>query len=648
MEDRIGRGLRSLTNGVCYELGNANILGKGTYGCVYGMEVDGKKVAVKVAMIKSGGFDSSMLCELAALNKLHHSNIVEVLDVLVGEKCMAMVMPQANKTLEQYRNEKWGNSMNTNTGMGMNPEVLLEFQSIIQQLASGVAYMHDMDVLHGDLKSSNVLLYYSGSGCGCDSSNNTPKCRAVLIDYGLASAADCYEPTKCKHLFTIWYRPPELLLGGKYTTHSDTWALGCMAAELLTGRPPFIAYETDQRSVYTMLFLQFKRLGMPDENSWPEALLLPNWTAKTIQGIEEAKQAHHYASKWYTIPEMCKSVSMGVRYAYTHDGIRVPLPSDQQGFLSRMLALVPSSRTTPRNIADEDEWLAVVRQPITSKHTLTNNTLTNRLARLRGDYYPIGSPVIPLSLQMFSNAIQWIFSLCNELVLSERCVFYAINLFNRYACYQEVQGVSIAPLAAASIRLATSMTTGVSIYIDEICALTTLGIGEVTNMEQKLVEVVWKYLGCSTLYDMVRVYTMNETLMVIDASKTFVMLVSTLPMYTTLINTTPINTTPINTSTKEIGNQEVLAMMCVMLGCSACKQPFLLRQEAIQIGADRIVESIEWFGSTLGELLDILIESSRNSLLSSRPGSSLSPAACILAVPVIAQYVHTRQLVASS
>jgi serine/threonine protein kinase len=95
----------------------------------------------------------------------------------------------------------------------------------VNQLLSGLHHCHTRGVLHRDIKGSNLLLDNSGL--------------LKIADFGLATF---YCPNQNQPLtsrvVTLWYRPPELLLGAtEYGVGVDLWSTGCILAELLTRKP---------------------------------------------------------------------------------------------------------------------------------------------------------------------------------------------------------------------------------------------------------------------------------------------------------------------------------------------------------------------------------------------------------------------------
>jgi cyclin-dependent kinase 12/13 len=95
----------------------------------------------------------------------------------------------------------------------------------MQQLLSGLEHCHDNNVLHRDIKGSNLLLDNNGI--------------LKIADFGLATFFDPrHKRPMTSRVVTLWYRPPELLLGATdYSVGVDLWSAGCILAELLYGKP---------------------------------------------------------------------------------------------------------------------------------------------------------------------------------------------------------------------------------------------------------------------------------------------------------------------------------------------------------------------------------------------------------------------------
>lgn len=101
----------------------------------------------------------------------------------------------------------------------------MQVKCYMQQLLQGLDHCHSHGVLHRDIKGSNLLIDNNGI--------------LKIADFGLASFFDPHQSQPLtSRVVTLWYRPPELLLGATfYGTAVDLWSTGCILAELYAGKP---------------------------------------------------------------------------------------------------------------------------------------------------------------------------------------------------------------------------------------------------------------------------------------------------------------------------------------------------------------------------------------------------------------------------
>lgn len=129
---------------------------------------------------------------------------------------------------------------------------------IMHQLLSGLHECHQMQLIHRDIKSSNILMHRGN---------------LRITDFGFMTTVENAALYQSCEIITLWYRPPELLLGTtKYGQEVDMWSAGCIFFELLTMEIAFRG-----RSSKDQLVLLFKTLGKPSESMWPGVSSLPLW-----------------------------------------------------------------------------------------------------------------------------------------------------------------------------------------------------------------------------------------------------------------------------------------------------------------------------------------------------------------------------------
>ncbi|XP_028923267.1 cyclin-dependent kinase 16 isoform X4 [Ornithorhynchus anatinus] len=220
-------------------------LGEGTYATVYKgkSKLTDNLVALKeIRLEHEEGAPCTAIREVSLLKDLKHANIVTLHDIIHTDKSLTLVFEYLDKDLKQYLDD-CGNIIN------MHNVKLFLFQ-----LLRGLAYCHRQKVLHRDLKPQNLLINERGE--------------LKLADFGLARAKSIPTKTYSNEVVTLWYRPPDILLGSTdYSTQIDMWGVGCIFYEMSTGRPLFPGSTVEEQ-----LHFIFRILGTPTEETWPGIL----------------------------------------------------------------------------------------------------------------------------------------------------------------------------------------------------------------------------------------------------------------------------------------------------------------------------------------------------------------------------------------
>ena len=100
------------------------------------------------------------------------------------------------------------------------------------QLLQGIQYLHDNWVIHRDLKPANILYDHFGN--------------VKICDFGMARHLGDPIPKMSLIVVTRNYRGPEIGMGVQdYLPALDVWSIGVIAAELVTGKAPFVESKSD-------------------------------------------------------------------------------------------------------------------------------------------------------------------------------------------------------------------------------------------------------------------------------------------------------------------------------------------------------------------------------------------------------------------
>ncbi|CAI9287862.1 unnamed protein product [Lactuca saligna] len=184
-------------------------IGSGSYGVVWGAlnEHTEEVVAIKQLKMKYNSVEECMnLTEVKALRQMDHPNIVKLKDIIKEHDSLYLVFEYMECSLYErmkYRKKPFSED---------------EIRNLCFQIFQGLGYMHNNGYFHRDLKPENLLV-----------SKEVIK----IADLGLAGETNQQPYTV--NVGSRWYKAPEVLLGQRYDSSVDMWAMGVIMAELFTG-----------------------------------------------------------------------------------------------------------------------------------------------------------------------------------------------------------------------------------------------------------------------------------------------------------------------------------------------------------------------------------------------------------------------------
>ncbi|KAH1043515.1 hypothetical protein GLYMA_09G177300v4 [Glycine max] len=240
------------------------VIGKGSYGVVCSA-VDTQtreKVAIKKIndVFEHVSDATRILREIKLLRLLQHPDIVEIKHIMLPPsrrefRDVYVVFELMESDLHQV----------IKSNDDLTPE---HYQFFLYQLLRGLKFIHTANVFHRDLKPKNILA--------------NANCKLKICDFGLARVSFNEAPSAIfwtDYVATRWYRAPELCgsFFSKYTPAIDIWSIGCIFAEMLSGKPLFPG-----KNVVHQLDLITDLLGTPP--------------AETISRIRNEKARRYLAS----------------------------------------------------------------------------------------------------------------------------------------------------------------------------------------------------------------------------------------------------------------------------------------------------------------------------------------------------------------
>src|SRR5688500_18442983 len=199
-----------------------DVLGQGGMGIVYRAtdRLTGQSIALKRVLSKaqdlvfssrSEGINIKLALakEFRMLSSLRHPNIISVLDYSFDQE------RQPFFTMELVENPRTILDEGKDTPIG-------DQLNHVSQILQTIAYLHRRNIIHSDVKPSNVLVQAG---------------QARVLDFGLSVTADSNKEGSGT-TGTLAYLAPEVLLGKPISKAADLYAVGIIAYQVLAGRHP--------------------------------------------------------------------------------------------------------------------------------------------------------------------------------------------------------------------------------------------------------------------------------------------------------------------------------------------------------------------------------------------------------------------------
>lgn len=219
----------STTDGEHFQL--QEVIGEGSFGVVYKASHKDTHytVAVKVIPYFAAQQDDTLLQEIQILKKCKHPNVVSYFGSCFKDNTLWILMDYcAVGSLSDLIEES------------DEPFTEKQIGYICHSTLKGLQFLHDLSIVHSDIKAANILLNERGD--------------IKLADFGVSEQLCCSLIGRDDIVGTPLYIAPEGIKDKTYGSKTDVWALGITVIELAEGFPPYI----DMNPIRAMFMIPHK------------------------------------------------------------------------------------------------------------------------------------------------------------------------------------------------------------------------------------------------------------------------------------------------------------------------------------------------------------------------------------------------------
>lgn len=179
-----------------------------------------KKVAIKMMQPQFGDYGKQEALRLYQLNSFDRDDlngIVKIYNTFYHQDRFCLVLELLEDSLEKLIQSHY-------------IFTLSDIREIGHQILNAIDFLHKNNYIHADLKPDNIVLTNESGG---------QRRKVKLIDFGNAFKTDeiyIYSYDNNYELQSLQYRAPEVLLGLQIQNRMDLWSLGCIFAEMISGK----------------------------------------------------------------------------------------------------------------------------------------------------------------------------------------------------------------------------------------------------------------------------------------------------------------------------------------------------------------------------------------------------------------------------
>ncbi|KAM8967771.1 myosin light chain kinase family member 4 [Pelodytes ibericus] len=207
-----------------YNVERTELLGGGRFGQVHRCveKSSGLKLAAKIIKVKCHKEKEEVKNEIQVMNQLSHNNLIQLYDAFESRNDIVLVMEYVDG------GELFDRIIDENSNLSEVDTILF-----IKQICEGIQYMHQMYIIHLDLKPENIM---------CVSRADY---QIKIIDFGLARRYKPREKLKV-HFGTPEFLAPEVVNYDFVSFPTDMWSVGVIAYMLLSGLSPFLGEDENE------------------------------------------------------------------------------------------------------------------------------------------------------------------------------------------------------------------------------------------------------------------------------------------------------------------------------------------------------------------------------------------------------------------